>query len=339
MRIGIILTDITAADALWCARRAESYGVESVWVPEMIRRDSISILGAIAATTQRIKVATSIINVYSRTPALIAMTLATLQELSNDRLIFGMSTGNPAYIGAIHGMEFKSSITRMREVIEVLRKLSRDEKIDEYRGKTFKLSGWEPRFDHLNPLFPIFVGAHGPNMLKFAGEEADGVILNLVDVDGLRRAATIVNDVASARGRARKPAVASLLMVSVDPDPRKAEARVRKQIAYYLIKSKAIRHRLMGVPKFAGDVEKIERDGRGQNTKLDHAAESLSEEIVDSLSVHGSDLKGFEERLSEYKKAGLTLPICYVAGWLGDSRTFVEEQIGKIAAYSSSVFP
>ncbi|MCL5068004.1 MAG: LLM class flavin-dependent oxidoreductase [Thaumarchaeota archaeon] len=319
MRAGLMLTDTTAPDAIYCAQRAEKFGLEGVWVPEMTRRDSVSILGAIAATTSMIKIAPSILNVYSRTPALVSMTLQTLQELSNGRLICGLSVGNPTYVTNIHGMEVKKSVQRLRETVQIIRKVSAGGPIN-HEDKIFPIKNWNPSFPSLKP-FPIYVGAHNPSLLRLVGELCDGVILNLVDTEDVRNASKVIRDSAEKHGRdPHKIEVASIMMVALDDDRSVAEKRVRQQIAYYLLRSQLIRKRL-SESRHSEEMRGIEAS---LNTgRLDTVASSLSREFVDSLSIYGNK-EELQRKLLDYEKVGLSMPIFYVAGWLGDGRAFTD---------------
>ncbi len=328
MRKALMLTDMSGSDAVYCALKAEGSGkIESVWVPEMTRRDSISILGAIAASTKKIRVAPGILNVYSRTPALIAMSLVTLQELSNGRLCAGLSVGNPDYVHDIHGLKVKDSIERLREVISIVRKTAAGEANVSFKGRVFEIKSWSPKFPKIDP-FPIYVGAHNPGLLQFVGEACDGVILNLVSPENIGSAATIIRQAASNSGRPSNAVdISSIMMVAINnSDAHAAEQRVRKQIAFYLSRSRQIRKRF-SKSAFAGEITKVEElMAKGKQNEI---APGLSQELVDSISVYGT--RGdVEERVADYEKAGLDLAILYVAGWMEDSRSFTDSLLGSI---------
>jgi alkanesulfonate monooxygenase SsuD/methylene tetrahydromethanopterin reductase-like flavin-dependent oxidoreductase (luciferase family) len=321
-----MLTDMSGSDAMYCASRAEEKGLESVWVPEMTRRDSVSILGGIASSTKRIHLAPGILNVYSRTPALIAMTLASLQEMSNGRLIAGLSSGNPDTIRNVHGLNYKDSIERLREVVGIIRMVASGNERLEVSGKIFNIKNWSPKFPKLSPI-PIYVGAHNPKLLQFIGESCDGVILNLVSSENVRSAIRIISDSASSCGRDPKSIdIASIVMVSIDDDAKVAEERVRKQIAFYLARSRQIRKRF-SKSEFAEDVSKVnDALAKGREGEI---ARNLSQDLVDSVGIYGSK-EEVEERIYEYEKAGLNLAILYIAGWMNDARSITDNLLGRI---------
>jgi 5,10-methylenetetrahydromethanopterin reductase len=323
MRESLMLTDISGSDAIYCSSQAEERDLETVWIPEMTRRDSISILGAISAKTSRIRIAPGILNVYSRTPALIAMTLLTLQELSGGRLVAGLSSGNPDYIREIHGMKFVNNIQRLRETIAIVREALSSENMS-YSGKIFTIKRWAPKFPKMRP-FPIYVGAHNPKLLEFVGEACDGVILNLVSPENVTTARRIIQNSETKHGRKNGSVdISSILMIAVDVDPSAAEKRVRKQVAFYLARSSQIRKRLLN-SKFAEEISKTEK--ALINGRQDDIASELSREFVNEIAVYGNK-REVEMRLLEYEKAGLDQAIFYVAGWMGDPRQFTDRLLG-----------
>ena len=103
------------------AQRAERAGYESVWVAETrLTRDAIAPVAAIALGTERLRVATGIVNVYTRNPVLLALTFATLDELAPGRIVMGLGAGSPRVL-APQGVEFDRPLTRLREYCEVIR--------------------------------------------------------------------------------------------------------------------------------------------------------------------------------------------------------------------------
>src|SRR5438552_18793173 len=110
-------------------QRAEALGLDSVWVPEAWGTDAISLLGALAARTARIRLGTGIVNVFSRTPSLLGQTAATLDLISNGRFILGLGTSGHQVVSGWHGMRFDRPLQRMRETVEIVRRVLRQERI------------------------------------------------------------------------------------------------------------------------------------------------------------------------------------------------------------------
>ncbi|MFM9886251.1 MAG: LLM class flavin-dependent oxidoreductase, partial [Burkholderiales bacterium] len=102
------------------ARLAEEGGYEAVWVPEAWSSDAFTLLGAIASHTSRLKLATGIVNIFSRSPSLLAQTFATLDEMSNGRAIIGLGTSGLQVVERWHGIKFDRPLRRMREVVDIM---------------------------------------------------------------------------------------------------------------------------------------------------------------------------------------------------------------------------
>ena len=159
---------------------AERLGVDSVWASETWGTDAVTPLAYLAARTSRIKLGTSIVQVGSRSPALIAMTAASLAALSDDRFILGLGTSGPQVMEGWHGVRFDPPLTRLRETVDVVRMALRGERVS-YAGKVYQLPlpGGEGRALRLalEPCaVPIYLATLGPRSLELTGAIADGWI-------------------------------------------------------------------------------------------------------------------------------------------------------------------
>src|SRR3989442_2356119 len=165
--------------------RAEALGFDSVWVPEAWGTDAISLLGALAARTQRIRLGTGIVNVFSRTPALLGQTAATLDLISNGRFILGLGTSGHQVVSGWHGMRFDRPLQRMRETVEIVRRVLRQERL-RFDGEIFTLDqGLKLLARPVRPTVPIFLATLTPAGLRLTGEVADGWVPTLFSPDPL----------------------------------------------------------------------------------------------------------------------------------------------------------
>ncbi len=174
-------------EVLAIAKLADETGfVDSVWVPESWGRDTFSTLGAISQITQKIRLGSSIVNIYSRTPATVAMGAVTIDNLSNMRTILGIGSSTPELVSGWHGMEFKEPLGRTREFIECLRIIFSGQRVN-YEGRHFKITN----FRILEPLarytLPIYLGAVNQKMIQLADALADGIIFYLRPFDELKK--------------------------------------------------------------------------------------------------------------------------------------------------------
>lgn len=176
--IGFDLATENWDEAAAYVAEAEKMGVDFVWSAEAWGHDAVSPLAFLAARTSRMKLGTGIMQVGTRTPALVVMTALSLASMSHDRFVLGFGTSGPQVIEGWHGFRFERPLQRMREIIEIVRIACTGERLS-YQGKFYELplpggegkalrSGARPR-----PI-PIYLATLGPRALEMTGELADG---------------------------------------------------------------------------------------------------------------------------------------------------------------------
>src|SRR6266436_4997848 len=129
------------------AKIADEAGIHSIWVAEAWGRDAFTMLTLLAEHTRKVHLGTSIVNIYSRTPAALAQHFATLDELSGGRMIIGLGTSGPNVIEHFHGVKFNPPLTRLKEYVDIINTLTAGEPLN-YNGKVFRLTrGFTLRFE------------------------------------------------------------------------------------------------------------------------------------------------------------------------------------------------
>jgi len=181
LRIGVWATPFQP-DSVDFVREAERLGADSVWVPEFWAGDALTPLAYLAACTSTIRLATGIVQLGARTPAMLAMSALSMQALSGGRFVLGIGTSGPQVMEGWHGVRFEKPVRRTRETIEIIRKISAGERL-EHHGEIYELPlpGGEGRaIRSLMPPahVPIYIAALGPANLRLTGELADGWIGN-----------------------------------------------------------------------------------------------------------------------------------------------------------------
>lgn len=161
---------------------ADRLGATSVWVPEFWAHDALTPLAALAQATESIRLGSAIVQLGSRTPAMLAMSAMTLQQLSGGRFVLGIGTSGPQVIEGWHGVSFSKPVTRTRETIEIVRMITGGGRLD-YEGEVFQLplpggEGTALRSAAPPVHVPIYVASLGPANLRLTGELADGWIGN-----------------------------------------------------------------------------------------------------------------------------------------------------------------
>jgi F420-dependent oxidoreductase-like protein len=160
------------------AAAAERIGVTSLWVPEVWGYDALTGLAYLAAKTSSIQLGTFVVQLGSRSPAMLATSALSLQALSGGRFLLGIGTSGPRVMEGWHGVRFRKPVQTTRETIEIVRIVSRGERL-EHAGEVYPLPLPDSRGAALRPMVrpdhvPVYVAAMGPQNLRLTGELADG---------------------------------------------------------------------------------------------------------------------------------------------------------------------
>ncbi|HVC29775.1 MAG TPA: LLM class flavin-dependent oxidoreductase, partial [Steroidobacteraceae bacterium] len=177
VRAGFGATRAEHQEVLQKVRIAEELGVESIWTAEAWGRDAFTFLTELALITQRMGVGTSIVNVYSRSAGVLAMTAASIDELSGGRMILGLGSSGANVIEHLHGVPFEKPLRRLREYVEIINTVIAGQPLS-YDGEIFQLKrGFTLRdFAPPRPHIPIYIAAITPASIRQTGAIADGII-------------------------------------------------------------------------------------------------------------------------------------------------------------------
>ena len=304
-RIGVAFTGggMSPPDVVRCVQLAEELGYESAWVAEGHGGDQFSILTACAVATSRIRLGTSISSVYVRSAPTIAMAAACVDHYSQGRFILGLGSSHKVQVEPEHGLEFSAPIPRIRDTVDIVRRLLRDGNLVNYRGEVTNIDTFDLHFPVLRADLPIYLAAVFPRMLEIAGEISEGILLTWCTPEHARTAAERVAAGAKRGGRgADSVEVATLLSVSA---AGAGEGGMRRVAATYAGRFPRYR-RLMAEAGFADEVEMVRRAWREGN--LDEAESLVPDGLIDRMSLP-SDPEARKDRLAEYREAGITLPI------------------------------
>ncbi|HEY1515626.1 MAG TPA: LLM class flavin-dependent oxidoreductase [Solirubrobacteraceae bacterium] len=311
-RTGLLFLGAPAVpEMIKLARQAEAAGFESAWVAETrLTRDAITPVAALALATERMRIGTGIVNVYTRGPVLLALTFATLDELAPGRIAMGLGAGSPLVL-APQGVAFERPLTRLKEYCEVIPRLLAGEAVS-YRGQCIELDG--ARIEDVlardgevgaHARIPLYLAATGPRAVEYAGEVADGVLLNVcLPVSYVRERGHRLT--AGARRAGRDPSaieVAMCIVVAPDADPRRGRDAARRFIAVYLSLFPNVARETGLEPELIRTLGEAFADGG-----VDAAAPCVGDDVVDLLSASGS-VEDCRRRLDDYREAGVDLPI------------------------------
>lgn len=311
-RIGLGFTgessrDLSVEQLIELGRDADAKGFESIWMTESYYyKDAITRLTALALNTRNVGLATGVVNPQTRSPPLIAMTMATLDEISHGRMILGIGASPRLWIFEKH-LPMVQHMKVIRESVAIIRRLLAGEKLS-YQGSVYTLENLRLGFDATRKKIPIYLAAVRPKMNQLAGEIADGVILtNGATPEYVKEAKK--NVVKGAEKAGRDPSeidISSFVLTSIANDRNQARDAVRRVIAYL-----AMSTGMDAVLEPSGLLEhksipKIREAGRRGD--IQEAAKYVDDELVDALSATGT-AEDCRKRVEEFRQAGADLPI------------------------------
>jgi alkanesulfonate monooxygenase SsuD/methylene tetrahydromethanopterin reductase-like flavin-dependent oxidoreductase (luciferase family) len=303
----------------------EDAGFAAFWKGESNSTDPVVSLSGIAARTTTMKVGPAINHVYGRSPVTMGIQAATLQDMSGGRLLLGLGVANKT-IAEWHGGVFDRPLRRIREYVEIVRKVAAGERT-EYAGeiyntgKRFQLS-WKPSYPHV----PIFLAGLGPKMTHLVGEIGDGICINMGIPSKIREIAGRVREGALSAGRdPSQVEIMAKVRCSLHPDRAVARGRLRQVLTFYNI-AEFYSGMLKGCG-FEKEVTAVAEAFKAGGFKAATAA--LTDDYMDKLPViPATSAAEMRDRLAPFVEAGVTrLSIPYVPAteptW-EDARRFIE---------------
>src|SRR5256886_5238629 len=285
----------TLEESVARAKEAERLGYESVWVTQLPdARDAALVLAAYAAATQRVRLGTGVLPIYPRHPTAMAQMAASLNELSNGRVILGIGVSHKVTVEGMWGLKLEHPVEAMREYPSIVRSRL-DEGAAPGDGKHFS-AHWTysaPRRGNL----PIMLSALSPHMLELAGEVADGGVLWMCGPAYIRD--VVIPHVTAGRQKAGKSIegfeVGGPLQLCLNVRPGGAGAGVRDGLRRH--QKLPLYRRVMDASGFADEL----------------AAGTVSDRMIDELSALG-DASRLKESLRRFREAGVTLPCVFPIG-------------------------
>lgn len=289
-----------------CVRAADDCGYDSFWMPETWERDAFSILAELATRTRRIHLATGIVNIFSRSPALLAMSAATLDEISGGRFRLGLGTSGARVIEDFHGIKFDNPLVRLRETIQIIRLLLAGEQAD-FEGRCFKLARFKLGFKPLRSRIPIYVAALARKSLNQLGELADGWLPVHWPREQLQDGIAQIRAGANAAGRdLGEIEIAPFVNVVVSEDAASARRRARLPVAYYVGGMGNYYHASLSRLGFQAEADLIRKLWQAGRPK--EAIKAVTDEMIDRIAICGP-LAQARARIDELYSKGATLAL------------------------------
>lgn len=321
MKLGLELGYSGAEMKLWIDSviEAERLGFDSVWVAEAYGSDAITPLAYIAARTERIKLATGIMQIPGRTPAMAAMTLQTLDAISGGRAIAGLGLSGPQVVEGWHGVPYGKPAARIREYVQILRAIWAREAPVSFEGEEYQLPYRGPGATGLGKLLksilhgrqiPIVLASLGPINLRTAGELADGwlpLFFSPKHIDRFRPHIEAGFERAGGGKSWKDFEIISGADIIITDDVKAGFDQVRPELALYVggmgARTKNFYNELVasyGYGEAAAKIQDLYLAGRKQE-----AAAAVPDDLVDEVSLIGPEAR-IRERLKGWEDAGVT---------------------------------
>lgn len=303
--------------------RREQAGIDVIWVSEAYGFDAPTMLGYLAAKTERVQIGTSIINAFSRTPTAIAQTFAGLDNVSGGRAILGLGASGPQVIEGFHGVPYRKPLGRVRDVVTTVRRVLAREEPLVLDGETVTIplpasegTGLGKPLRLINrperPAVPIYLAAVAPRSVAMTAEIADGWLPALWIPE---MAPPVYREVIAEGSAKRDPALGPLqisaggmLAIAEGEERERYLQRARQMLALYTggmgARNKNFYNDILvqyGFPDAAREIQDLYLSG-----KKDEAAALVPQDVVEKLNLIGSE-SFVRERIAAYAESGVTV--------------------------------
>lgn len=313
---------------------AERLGATTAYSAEAWWSDSVTPLAYLADKTSTIKLATGIMQVTARTPAMAAMTALTLHDLTDGRFILGLGASGPQVVEGLHGVSYAKPLTRLRETVEICRMIFSGEKVN-YQGQIFQLplpdsEGKAIKIAHEPCDIPVYLATLGPNALRYTGESANGWLGTSFSPDHPDAHLDYIQAGAASAGRTLEDINLSVsVRVEIGENVEEMIERRRKQVAFNMGG--------MGSEKTNFYNDAFKRAGYEEDAlaiqslwikgKRDAAAQRVPNAMITEFQAIGTP-EMVRERFVRYHEAGInTLKLGLDSAPMGPARFELLEQI------------
>ena len=331
MRLGLSVgywgLGVTAADQLRMSQEAERLGYDSVWASEAYGSDAATVLAWLAAQTSTIGIGSAIFQLPARSPAMTAMTAATLDQLSGGRFRLGLGLSGPQVAEGWHGQRYAQPLARTRDYVAVVRMALARQRV-EYHGDTYDLplpggpgKALKLTIGPAQQRLPIYLASIGPKNTALAAEIADGWMPFMLSPEHMGEFRPHLEAGAARAGRSLDEVdIAPMVSTQVSDDVEAARDAMRFMLALYVggmgSREQNFYNQLVrryGFEEAAAKVQELYLAGR-----QGEAMAALPEELIDLVSLCGP-AGAVRERLAAFREAGVgTVIVAPVMGTLDD---------------------
>ena len=327
-------------DQLQVVQEAERLGYDSVWAAEAYGSDAATVLAWLAAGTTTIRLGSAIFQMPGRSPAMTAMTAATIDELSGGRMVLGIGSSGPQVAEGWHGQRFGRQLQRTREYVAIVRKALARERL-EFNGETLELplpdgpgKALKLMITPVQERIPIYLAAIGPKNTALAGEIADGWIPTFFSPEHVASFRELLEQGAARAGRSLDGFdIAPTVQAYVSEDRDLARNLMRPVLALYIggmgSREQNFYNNLVkryGFEDAATEIQDLYLEG-----KKTEAAEAIPAELIDAVSLCGPP-DVVRDRLGAFRAAGVGTLMVSPMAWTTEDRIAQLRAVAELAA-------
>lgn len=286
------------------ARRAEELGYDTLWVGETWGHDAFSVLTRLAHHTSRVQLGTCVISIFGRSPGMLAQGIATLDEISEGRAILGLGPSSRNLVEGWHGVPFDRPISRMRELVPLMRLILSGERVD-FEGEFYRMRGLKLAFRPPRKKIPIYLAALSPRHLELTGELADGWLPTFFAPSRLASLRTHIERGAATAGRSLDTITfAPWMLTCASSNPEEARALARQHIAFFVAAYGDAYQKLVRRYGFEEEVDRLQELWKTDRKRL---TSGVSDALLDAVAITGTP-ETCRERFGEMRELGIELP-------------------------------
>ena len=302
-KVGIYLEALPPDELVGYASKADQQGFDSAWFSEIIFTDAFTPATAAAIETQQLRLGAGVVGPWGRSPMVMALTAASLSQISEGRLILGIGPQARPYVNNWHGRDYERPLLAMREYVTIVKSILSGQFTD-YDGEIFRVRNFQLPFPVAHPV-PIYFGANGPKMIELAGELGDGVMGALWSVPYLREVVMPRLRAGAARaGRDVSEIEITLVIPTLVTDDDESFHLHRGQVMQFASADKSSPFYKESVLVAGFEKEYTAMMECIGNRDYEGALNCVTDEMVDALTLTGT-VAHIRERMAELHEAGI----------------------------------
>ncbi len=297
------------SDLIAVAQAADRLGYHSFWTGESWGRDAFTVLTMLACHTERIGLGTGIVTVYSRTPGLIAQSIASLDRISGGRAILGLGSSGRIVIEDWHGVKFDYPVSRTREYIEIVRMALAGGRVN-YDGRFYRLNRFRMGVAPVQERIPIYIASLGQRNLELTGELADGWLPIWTHSEKLPQIKAPLLEAMSAAGRPSSDMTTAPQILSCASDDAETIAnavqQARAHMAFYIGGMGQYYYDLFCRYGYRAESDAVRRFWAEGDRR--EAANAITDEMVHGITAIGSPDE-CRRKMDRFRANGVDLPV------------------------------